>query len=609
MLVNERGAACSAAEFLGRVGPDAMPLAELMQMERDKQNQQGGDYHVSGALSNAIRKIRRDSSLIAHKRPTGGGNPRGWQPSDKAAPANAPQDKRSNILWISCEDISPDLGCYGDTYARTPNLDQLAREGTRFDRAFTPAGVCAVVRSGHITGVYPISQGSQHMRSNIVLPAGVNCFTERLRAAGYFCTNKSKTDYQFAPPKTAWDRQGNRHADWRDRAPGQPFFSVVNLTCSHESQIRHGAQTHAAVLERLSTDQRHDPNEAGNHLPPIYPNTPEARKDWAWYADNISEMDRQAGLVLQQLEEDGLADNTIVVFWGDHGRGLPRGKRWIYDSGVRIPVIVRWPGQLQPGTVREDLVSTQDFAPTMLSVAGVEIPSYMQGRIFLGDATQPEPDYLFFHRDRMDEAYELMRAARDRHFKYIRNYKVGRTYAQTIDYMNKMPTLVDLRQMHVGGELTQAQSRFFRTHKSAEELYDLEQDPHETVNLAWMPEHADRVARMRAALEAWQDEVVDLGMVPEPVLMEQMRPNDEMKSVKTPVIQFQQVGGEPMMTLTSATDGASIQYRNTIKEAQDQSWKLYSRPVQVDLGDKIEVIACRAGFRDSESVSKNAPND
>ena len=171
------------------------------------------------------------------------------------------------------------------------------------------------------------------MRSRVELPDGVRCFTEYLRAAGYFCTNKSKTDYQFDPPPTAWDRQGNNHNDWRDRAAGQPFFAVINLTISHESQVRHGEKTHAAVLDQLSPDQRHQPDEAAKHLPPIYPNTPEARKDWAWYSDNISEMDRQAGQILQQLDEDGLADNTIVVFWSDHGRGLPRGKRWIYDSG------------------------------------------------------------------------------------------------------------------------------------------------------------------------------------------------------------------------------------------------------------------------------------
>ena len=615
MLVKERGTACSAAEFAGLVGPDASPLAEMMQAERDKQANRG-DYHIRGALTNALRKIRQDKTLTAHKRPTGGGKPRGWQPSEKPNPANfiaTPKgqkpESRPNILWISCEDISPNLGCYGDTYARTPNLDRLASEGVRFDRAFTPAGVCAVMRSGHITGVYPISQGTHHMRSNVVLPTGVRCFPEYLRAAGYFCTNKSKTDYQFTPPATVWDRQGNQHNDWRDRAPGQPFFSVINLTCSHESQIRHGQKTHAAVLDRLSANQRHDPDAAGEHLPPIYPNTPEARKDWAWYADNISEMDRQAGLILQQLKEDGLSDNTIVVFWGDHGRGLPRAKRWIYDSGIHVPFLIRWPGHVQPSTVRGDLVSTQDLAPTMLSVAGIEVPDYMQGRVIVGDQTDDEPEYLFFHRDRMDEAYELMRAARDRRFKYIRNYRVGRTYAQNIDYMNMMPTLVDLRQMQVDGQLTQAQARFFRSRKPHEELYDLEKDPHETVNLAWLPEHQKRVAKMRSALENWQDEVVDLGLVPEPVLMEQMRPGDEVAQVAQPTVDLAVQNGNLTMSLASKTEGASLQYRITSRGAKNTSWKIYSKPVVVQPGDKIDAVACRAGFKDSDVSQQTIATD
>ena len=528
MESGKRGDACTAAELLGKVGARAevdyshqQSLLARMKSEQAKQSR-GGDYHIRGAIKNAIRKIAQDQSLENHVRPKGGQQPRAWRPSEKVAPGTRSADKRPNILWISCEDISPNLGCYGDAYASTPHLDALARQGARFERAFTPAGVCAVVRSGIITGVYPISLGSQHMRSRIVLPDHIRCFTEYLRAAGYFCTNKSKTDYQFNPPQSAWDRQGNTHNDWRDRAPDQPFFSVINLTVSHESQIRHGEQTHQALLSRLDPEQHHEPDLAAKFLPPIYPNTPEARKDWAWYADNISEMDRQAGLILKQLAEDGLADNTVVVFWSDHGRGLPRGKRWIYDSGVHIPLIVRWPGQVKAGSVREDLVSTQDLAPTMLALAGVDPQPHMHGRVFLGDRAGPEPEFLFFHRDRMDEAYELMRAARDHRFKYIRNYQPAKTYAQHIEYMDKMPTLVDLRRMHAAGELTHVQGRFFRRAKPIEELYDLEKDPHETVNLAWLPEYAERIATMRQALEQWQVAIGDKGMVPEPVLIESM---------------------------------------------------------------------------------------
>ena len=505
--VEERGLQCAVADFLGRIGP----LAKVL-LDQIEEKQKHRDYHIKNGYVTAAKRIAQDESFIEYTRPTEGGKPRVMSVGQADGPP--PQQERPNILWVSCEDISPNLGCYGDDYARTPHLDRLAREGVRFDRAFTPAGVCAVVRSSLITGVYAPSQGSQHMRSRVELPDGVRCFSEYLRSAGYFCTNKSKTDYQFESPPTAWDRQGNNHNDWRDRRPGQPFFSVINLTISHESQIRHGEKTHAALRSRLSTDQIHDPDEAGRYLPPIHPNTPEARKDWAWYSDNISEMDRQAGEILKQLEADGLADNTIVVYWSDHGRGLPRGKRWIYDSGVHIPMIVRWPGQIAAGSIREDLVSTQDLAPTMLALAQVDIPKYMQGRVFLGDQTQPEPEYLFYHRDRMDEVFELIRAARDRRYKYIRNYSIRRTYAQDIQYMNMMPTLVDLRRMDRDGQLTNAQSRFFREQKPAEELYDLEKDPHETVNLAWLPGQAEPCSQDARGVRSLAGEDWRLGTCP-----------------------------------------------------------------------------------------------
>jgi uncharacterized sulfatase len=372
--------------------------------------------------------------------------------------------------------------------------------------------------------MYPISFGGQHMRSNVPFPKGVRPFPEYLRSAGYFCTNKAKTDYQSELDlKAVWDRQGPSHSDWRERAPGQPFFSVINLTCCHESQIRHGEKIHEAVLKRLRPDQRHDPALAAKFLPPIYPNTPEARKDWAWYQDNISDMDRQAGEILKRLSDDGLSENTVVIFWSDHGRGLPRGKRWIYDSGVHVPVIARWPGHLEAGTTNDELVSTEDFTTTTLALAGVAPKSYMHGRVLIGEDKQPAPKMLFFHRDRMDEAYELMRAARDNRFKYIRNYEPERTYAQHIDYMDMMPTLVDMRRMNAAGDLNEVQSRFFSSTKPIEELYDIVADPHETVNLANRDEHRETLQNMRLALESWQIEIGDMGLIPEPIMMEMLR--------------------------------------------------------------------------------------
>jgi len=507
---------------------------------------------------------------------------------------------KPNILWISCEDISANLGCYGDPYANTPNLDNLATEGARFTRAFTHAPVCAVVRSGVITGVYPVSIGSQHMRSRIVTPPHIKCFTEYLRAAGYFCTNRSKTDYQFDAPLTAWDRQGGGHKDWRECPEGQPFFSVINLTVCHESQIRHSEARHAQILKSIKPEQHHSPDDAGETLPAYIPNTPSARKNWAWYHDNISEMDRQVGEILDRLKADGLLENTLVVFWSDHGQGMPRGKRWPYDSGTHVPVIVRWPGNVKPNTVRGDLVNTIDFPCTMLSVAGIDVPDYMQGRVFLGDNQQPGPKYLFYHRDRMDESYEIMRAVRDNRFRYIRNFEPEKPYSQGIDYMDLMPAMIEWRRLNAEGKLTGGQKNWFQKPKPIEELYDTTADPHEIRNLANDPKHQKTLAAMRTALEDWQLEVGDLGLVPEPVLMYGMKPGGKIQKTSEPRTQ---ISKNRLVTITCNTPGASIAY--SVKEigSKKPEWKLYSKPVSLAFGKVLQAKACRIGYTDSKIVS------
>ncbi|MFH1574437.1 MAG: sulfatase, partial [Acidobacteriota bacterium] len=354
--------------------------------------------------------------------------------SMSGAASATPWFSRPNILWISAEDISPDLGCYGDDYAHTPNIDRLAAQGVRYTNAFSSAPVCAPSRSAIITGMYPTSIGSLHMRSKAVPPAGVKAFTEYLRAAGYYCTNNAKTDYNFEappanrPPDTVWDETSTR-AHWRDRPDrNQPFFAVINFTVTHESQIRTDDELFAKNTAKLRAEQRHDPARA--EIPPYYPDTPVVRKDWARYYDLITALDYRVAEVLQQLEEDGLADNTIVFFWGDHGRGLPRAKRWVYDSGIKVPLLVRWPRHIAPGTVIEDPVSLIDLGPTVLSLAGVTIPEHMQAQSFLGAQKKPARQYVYAHRDRMDEAYDMMRAVRDQRYKYIRNFFPGRPYAQ-----------------------------------------------------------------------------------------------------------------------------------------------------------------------------------
>ncbi|MBX6311976.1 MAG: sulfatase-like hydrolase/transferase [Isosphaeraceae bacterium] len=501
---------------------------------------------------------------------------------------------RPNILWITCEDTSPDLGCYGDTYARTPNLDRLASQGARFTRAFTVYPVCAPSRSCIITGMYPMTIGSMHMRSKAVPPPYVKCFPEYLRAAGYFCTNNAKTDYNFDCPLTAWDENG-KQAHWRHRPQGAPFFSVFNLTVSHESQIRAPDDQFARQTQRLKPEERHNPDQA--KVPPYYPDTPVTRKDWARYYDLLTAMDYQAGDLLRQLEEDGLDDDTIVFFYGDHGRGLPRAKRWPYDSGLHIPLIIRWPGKIQPGTIREDLVSEVDFAPTVLALAGVPVPSHMQGQVFLGEKAAPPRRYIFGGRDRMDETYDLIRTVRDERYQYIRNYQACKPYAQYIDYMEQMPTMREMRRMNKEGTLVGPQKLFFLPEKPNEELYDTEADPHEVNNLAAQPEHQERLKAMRAVLERWVKEINDLGFLSEDELKERMRPGGQWKTTAAPVIS---PGPDGTWTISCATEGASIAY--TTEAGQRAHWKLYTGPIPPPEGATLRAIACRLGYKDSPEV-------
>ena len=300
---------------------------------------------------------------------------------------------RPNILWITCEDISPNLGCFGDLYAVTPNLDRLATEGVRYTNAFAVIGVCAPARSTLITGMYAPSLGTHPMRCRGTLPDYVRCFPEYLRDAGYYCTNNVKTDYNFATPESAWD-ESSRQAHWRKRRAGQPFFSVFNFTSCHESQIRLPEEKYAERTADFTSRQRHDPALAT--IPPYHPDTPEVRRDWARYADMITYMDREVGALLAELDADGLADDTIVIFFSDHGAGMPRSKRWLYDSSLRVPMIVRFPKKYQhlapgePGAITDRLVSFVDFAPTVLSLAGVLIADHMQGEPFLGEQARSE---------------------------------------------------------------------------------------------------------------------------------------------------------------------------------------------------------------------------
>ncbi|NQT82618.1 sulfatase, partial [bacterium] len=425
---------------------------------------------------------------------------------------------KPNILWLTCEDIGPNLGCYGDSYAGTPNLDSLAEEGVLFRNAFATASVCAPARSCLITGIYATSLGTQHLRSQIKLPEQITCFSEYLREAGYYCSNNYKQDYNFVA-KTAW-HESSKMAHWRNREPGQPFFAVFNSVTTHQSQIDGPDERFfAKYTSNLKPGERHDP--ANVPLPPYYPDTPIVREARARYYDLITLMDKEVGYLLQQLEDDGLAENTIVFFFSDHGLGLPRFKRTLYDSGLHVPLIVRFPARyrhlapVKPGETVDELVSFVDFAPTVLSLAGLPVPKLMQGRVFLGKGVGAPRRYVFGASSRVDEAYELSRCVRDARYKYIRNYMPHLPYAQLSAWPDQARVMKELRRLAAEGKLVGPQAVFARPRKPVEELYDTQADPHEIRNQVNSAQHSRILERMRRVHKRWMTDTLDLGLLPE----------------------------------------------------------------------------------------------
>ncbi len=427
----------------------------------------------------------------------------------------APAD-RPNILWLTCEDISPNLGCYGDPQARTPMLDRLASLGVRYTHAFAPTGVCATARSSLITGMYASSIGSQHMRCTTTLPATIRPFPTYLRRAGYFCTNKSKQDYNFATPDDTWDVGKGAQAHWRYRKPGQPFFAVFNYTDTHESRIRGKTRS----PDKAAAIGAHDP--ATTKPPPYLPDTPLIRKDWARYLDLITLMDAtEIPKRLLELESARVADNTIIFFFSDHGAGLPRAKQFVYDSGMQVPLIIYFPPKWKhlapsaPGTTQDRMVSFVDFGPTVLSLAGISIPDHMQGLPFLGKQSREPRQYIHGIRDRMDERYDMTRTVRDRRYKYHRNYIPFVPHYPWLDYMDLLDTSKELRRLHASKELTGGHAFFMADSKPVEELYDLQNDPHELINLAGLSTHQETLERLRQVHLKWVRETVDTGLIPE----------------------------------------------------------------------------------------------
>lgn len=416
---------------------------------------------------------------------------------------------RPNILWLTSEDHGPHMGCYGDTYATTPNVDALAAKGMLFKRVWSNAPVCAAARTTLIAGMYGPSTGGEHMRSMVAMPAGKKMYPQFLREAGYFCTNNSKEDYNLVKPDGVWD-ESNGNAHWKKRKDGQPFFAIFNETCSHESQLR--KRPHTAI---------HDPAKV--RVPAYHPDTPEVRQDWAQYYDQVTLADESAGKRLKEIEAAGLAEDTIIFYYADHGSGMPRHKRWPSNSGLQVPMVVyfppKWkslaPKEYAAGGKSDRLVGFVDLAPTLLSIVGVQPPEWMQGQAFAGQfQAEPQP-FVYGFRGRMDERIDCVRSVTDGRFVYVRNYMPHLSQAQHVSYQFQTPTTQVWRKLFDAGKTTPEQSIFWTQPKSAEELYDLQSDPDEVHNLAASAEHAETLAKMRKAQEDLALKIRDVGLLPE----------------------------------------------------------------------------------------------
>jgi arylsulfatase A-like enzyme len=505
-----------------------------------------------------------------------------------------------NILWLSCEDLSPHFGCYGDSTVPTPNIDRLAREGVRFTNAFTTAGVCAPSRCAIITGQYQTATGGHNMRTlsntypeqtglpkeySVVPPSDVRAFPEYLRARGYYTTNNNKTDYQFQSPPTVWDETSGQ-AHYKNRAPDQPFFAVFNSTLTHESQ----------VWERARLPLRVDP--ARVKLPPYYPDTKTVRQDVARHFSNVRDLDDWVGEKLRELEAAGLLDSTIIFFWSDHGDGLPFFKREVYDRGLRVPLLVRFPDGKFAGTTRDELISMIDLAPTVLSLAGIPTPKAMHGQAFFGKfAAKTSRRYVFGASDRLDSHYDRVRSVHDGRFQYVRNFRPDQPRYLDLAYRKQQPMMRELLELRDAGKLNETQRLWFEPTKPAEAFYDLKTDPYQLTNLADDPRYAADLKRLRTAFETWQREVPDLGATPEKELIRRWWNGAEVPpTTADPVLTRR---GD-RLEIRCATEGASIGYR-LLGETR---WRVYTEPVRVPAGTKVQAVAHRIGYRRSREVGE-----
>lgn len=466
---------------------------------------------------------------------------------------------RPNILWITCEDISPYLGCYDCPEAQTPNLDRLAERGVRYTRAYANAPVCAVARSTLLTGMYSTTIGTHQMRSYVQLPASIPAYPRILRKAGYYCTNNSKKDYNsnFSNDKNLWNESSGK-AHWKNRKEGQPFFAVFNFTVTHESQLSPNRIKQYVARKQIPAKPRIDPGDI--KLPPYHPDLPEMREDWARLHDLITHMDSMAGAKLRELEEQGVADNTIVFFYSDHGGMLCRSKRYIYNVGTQVPLIVSFPKKWQhlapalPGQASDRLVSFIDLPKTVLSLAGTEVPEQMQGRIFLGTGKESAPESVHFFRDRMADQYDFSRAVTDGRYYYIQNFMPHRPRGRDTRYGFTVQANWRAWESHYeAGKCDPIQSQFFKP-KSAVEFFDTKSDPWHVKNLSGEAKHGNRITSLAKDLDAWMIKTRDTGIIPEALFTDLAGPDKPFKSL----YEYAQSDEYPVAELLKIAKDASL---------------------------------------------------
>ncbi len=515
----------------------------------------------------------------------------------KKGMAQSNTDTLPNIIWLVAEDQSPEwFPMYGDSTITLPNLEMLSTDGVVFENAYSPVPVCAPARSSIITGMYPTSLGTHNMRTHApwkegenepsigipsyspIVPEGVKMFTEYLRAKGYYCANGPKEDYNFEKTTAAWDESSNgRH--WRKRAEGQPFFTVFNFSVCHESQIwKRGKDSLFVAPDKVS-------------VPPYFPDNDSIRHDLAVNYSNLKRLDDQLGTVLKALKEDGLYDNSIIFFYGDHGGPFPRHKRALYETGTKVPMVIKFTGN-QGAEERDDrLISFIDLAPTVLSMASIEPPKVMQGVAQFGKfEAAKKPVYTFHSADRFDEVYDRLRAVRGGRYKYIRSFDTTKPHALPVSYREQMPMMRNLRLLFEEGKLSPIQASWLQSPKPSEELYDLDKDPFELENLAGSAALQDTLQFYRKLLNEWMAETTDLGGVPEQELLISWLPNGEQPLL--PALEMEEK--EKGISLFCKKQDATIIW----KQPKDAVWTIFQEPLPKNIS--FVAKAERIGYRDSE---------